>query len=1265
MAAGSAEEEEHECAPGWKLFRGRCYWSTSKDSALGAEIQCQKSGGRLVEIADEAEQEFLQVEFPGTFWIGMRQVNFMENWRECNHPWCGWAWQSNYEAPTYENWDRSKVRDHGRNVWPYTDRANSECAHMVNPPNADGRWDDAKCTDSWYKGICSQPKEQVGKPFRLCPLGKVLFRGACWGTVDRQYRTFAEAQEACVADGGEAAVLRDELDEKFVLYHMGLVRRNQYKRYWVAYTNSSGTWAWLNSSGVNHSHVLEHAYQYKKDPVTAPEDCTYGGSSGWIKTPCRIEDDSYSWWPRAICNYPSTVRSATCRTNERLWRGGCYWLSEWEKGRGYDLAELNCEKGGGFVAKMPDAETSRWAYETFVVPHDDDSVFIGLRQDMEHPSCAGLNVTARKYCGWVWEQDRANVSYLPWTQGQPDDGFKFTKTEDETGFDNCAALVYRKYDKDSYQPGEWEDRHCGTTLRAICRRDATVWEPFEARCAPGQLQIQSRCFWLTPRQTSWETAQNMCNQFGASLAKLRDMYEQEQLVKAFRDDFTYLWIGLGRHTEEPEYCKVKPQTSRDRCNWKWDEDGWEPTINYWAGGMNATGKRQCIAWNMYNQAWYPQHCLRPRRGLCSIKASPDPTPVCMPGQKYFNKKCFWVTTKAFTFQGGEIECNRAGGTLAALSTEAEDDFAASEFIGWQDGPVFIGYKQTAKDDAESCNTTELNGTQLMKCGWEWTDKSAPGGWMNWNLGEPNDFPNMLNEKGDEDCAAVYPKGQWGDRSCLEKLPALCSKVATLAAQPKEVNRCDKEAEQQERLLGEFKYLSVHARSVQLLTAPAEHGDKLDFIDEVFVNGNDDLISSKISTLEDATDTSEFVTTIPMASDSIKEFNFKQRGQIEYPSPYPKFTVEKGESIDAVISARDLWVDPTEGKNRLRYSMFSMMPTGMALNLKVKLEKRDSILDLVQVVLSVAGYDSICVDDVVMMVVSPGAGKLGKRALKKGMKTAMKSKKLSKSSKRRLKENYKDFKKWKKTEQGEEIMGEIQGEAEGQFQDLVVEDVVKAVLGVNYCIDIVDTIEPFASKLLGKREALYELQLVMEGDTRHLDVPVTNFTGGTLWNQTSDEDVYLSIDVRDMAGERATFYGNEGVNFWFIRNPGSSVLSQKARTVHIANFQQQDFLDISEFADLGWTDFDKMPLREVEDVSEEEYVMRMVAHSLEIRLTLDCGFDLKPSHFIFRKDLKAPPKVTAEGQNQPTKAPDVTSGAWPGVGRWAPCFVTAALAAALL
>ena len=116
--------------------------------------------------------------------------------------------------------------------------------------------------------------------------------------------------------------------------------------------------------------------------------------------------------------------------------------------------------------------------------------------------------------------------------------------------------------------------------------------------------------------------------------------------------------------------------------------------------------------------------------------------------------CYYWSTDQNTWDAAERFCQKEGGHLASISSDAVRSYVLERMVSNQNDKIWLGGTDEEEEGA-----------------WSWSD-CTPFDYTSWGRKQPN------NRGGNEDCMEMIGgsyKGKWSDISCGVKRDFLCSK----------------------------------------------------------------------------------------------------------------------------------------------------------------------------------------------------------------------------------------------------------------------------------------------------------------------------------------------------------------------------------------------------------------------------------------------------------------------------------------------------------
>ena len=126
-----------------------------------------------------------------------------------------------------------------------------------------------------------------------------------------------------------------------------------------------------------------------------------------------------------------------------------------------------------------------------------------------------------------------------------------------------------------------------------------------------------------------------------------------------------------------------------------------------------------------------------------------------------NAHCYRVNETELSFAEARDACQKAGGHLLTISSEAEDDFAEA----LHDGEHWIGASDGLADTMSGVGS------------YSWV-VDEPFDYSDWEDGQPNAFETDCPDEDSEadcfeHCAFQSDEGDWNDRSCWHTIVSIC------------------------------------------------------------------------------------------------------------------------------------------------------------------------------------------------------------------------------------------------------------------------------------------------------------------------------------------------------------------------------------------------------------------------------------------------------------------------------------------------------------
>ncbi|XP_066303955.1 uncharacterized protein [Branchiostoma lanceolatum] len=268
-----AKSTTSECAiAGYVLHNGVCYKAFAESKTYDeAQQTCVADGGMLAMPKDSDINTFIRdLGQGGGHWIGLTDANNEGQWE--------FADGQTLASSGYSNWGPGEPND----------ASGEDCAEL----GLTGLWNDNDCSGS-SMFICQ---------LECAIAGYVLHNGVCYKAF-AESKTYNEAQQTCVADGGMLAMPKDS-DINTFIRDLG-----QGGGHWIGLTdaNNEGQWEFADGQTLASSGYSNWGPDEPND--ASGEDCAELGLTGlWNDNDCS----GGSMFICQIGNTPSASDTLTC-----------------------------------------------------------------------------------------------------------------------------------------------------------------------------------------------------------------------------------------------------------------------------------------------------------------------------------------------------------------------------------------------------------------------------------------------------------------------------------------------------------------------------------------------------------------------------------------------------------------------------------------------------------------------------------------------------------------------------------------------------------------------------------------------------------------------------------------------------------------------------------------------------------------------------------------------------------------------------------------
>nr|XP_055034950.1 macrophage mannose receptor 1-like [Misgurnus anguillicaudatus] len=233
--------------------------------------------------------------------------------------------------------------------------------------------------------------------------------------------------------------------------------------------------------------------------------------------------------------------------------------------------------------------------------------------------------------------------------------------------------------------------------------------------------IQRHYHHINTKKT-WTEAQRYCRENYTDLAKVKNINDQNQLMKSVNNSMTPgVWIGLNRSSV---------------YKWKWSQGDPVKYTNWYNEESN--GQDHCAY--MKDGSWRHKACNKNMRFICYNESS--------------NR--FIINDSSVSWRAAQNFCRQHHTDLISVRNQTENQQIQKIMNDKNISEVWIG---------------------LFNDSWEWTDESNSG-FRYWKPGQPD------NAGGTEDCTEVrmYQEGQWNDLTCSESRTFVCQEDSLILIQ---------------------------------------------------------------------------------------------------------------------------------------------------------------------------------------------------------------------------------------------------------------------------------------------------------------------------------------------------------------------------------------------------------------------------------------------------------------------------------------------------
>ncbi|ULU08354.1 hypothetical protein L3Y34_019491 [Caenorhabditis briggsae] len=181
----------------------------------------------------------------------------------------------------------------------------------------------------------------------------------------------------------------------------------------------------------------------------------------------------------------------------------------------------------------------------------------------------------------------------------------------------------------------------------------------EPICTNGFTLVNNKCLKLMSTTTNYNSAEQYCRGFGATLMTVKDSVENDDIKTFLKSSASMVWMGI--------YC-----ITNEQCFW---DDSSKNVSNYsnFATGFPLTDEGNCVYFAVATGKWISGDCdSQQRASVCEM-----PTTVADDCPNNFNGNCYTFHDKQ-KFGDAQKICQQESGNLASIISEQENRYIMSQ-----------------------------------------------------------------------------------------------------------------------------------------------------------------------------------------------------------------------------------------------------------------------------------------------------------------------------------------------------------------------------------------------------------------------------------------------------------------------------------------------------------------------------------------------------------------------------------------------------------
>ncbi|CAH1263350.1 MRC1 [Branchiostoma lanceolatum] len=562
-----------ECPDGYQMHGRICYKAFDRRKAfLKASKTCSDEGGTLAMPKDANTNAFLislknDVDSNREFWFGLVD----------HHQEGDWEWIDGTPIGNYNAWGHGESDNH----------EDKDCVEYS--------------TTTWNVEQCSEDRGFICQIIQAgCPDGYVYHEPSrvCYKAYNDR-KDYDGAVATCFTDGGNLALPRDNVTNKFLINLKNAVDNTRCFRFGLTDLQQEGTWMWADNVTLGNFT----AWGPGEPNNDNDEDCAeyfpgnhHTNKNKWHDGACS-EDD------RFICQ----VMPTGCPSGYRMHEGICYKAFNMENN--FLDASETCSDEGGTLAMPKDANTNAFLTSLKSYVKSNDPFWFGLVDQHEEGA-------------WEWIDGTPIGKYSNWKEGEPNN----LRNED------CVE----------YSLTKWNDQKCSEGNRFICQIILAGCPDDYVYHEPSRV-----CYRAFDEERNYDGAVDACSSDNGTLAIPRDNVTNKFL------------INLKNAVDIDEWFRFGLTDVQQEGTWLWADNVTLGSFDAWGPGEpNSYGNQEedCAEYfpgylDTKKNTWNDGPCsVDDRKFICQVIPTDDSTTVTVPsvGTEMLSHSTWRVTELSFS-----------------------------------------------------------------------------------------------------------------------------------------------------------------------------------------------------------------------------------------------------------------------------------------------------------------------------------------------------------------------------------------------------------------------------------------------------------------------------------------------------------------------------------------------------------------------------------------------------------------------------------------